>query len=203
MRIWYKNSAHQMDDPEMEYLQSIDAGACAVWEWAKGSCKQRDDCVVPNVKDIELRMTCRRLGVTKERLDKIIKGLVEVNWVDASGDYLMRLSKWDQWQCSYRSSQDDAKRKRDGYWKTKVENSEGLKLNVPASLEDADFLKAWKEWIGYRRSHQAQIADESIFFQKQLNWLAVFGPRKAIEILEVTMRNSWQGLDAAARMLEK
>ena len=202
MRIWYKNSAHQMDDPEMEYLQSIDAGACAVWEWAKGSCKQRDDAVVPNVKDIELRMTCRRLGVDKERLDKIIAGLVEVNWVESNGDYLMRLLKWDQWQSSYRSTEADAKRKRDGYWKKKVEKG-GLKLNVPSILEDADFLKSWKEWIEYRRSHSAQIADESMFFQKQLNWLAPMGPRKATEILEITMRNSWQGLEAAAKVMDK
>ena len=202
MRIWYKNSAHQMDDPEMEYLQSIDSGACAVWEWAKGSCKQRDDAIVPNIKGIELKMVCRRLGVDESRLRKIIDGLAEVKWVDTNGDCMMRLLKWEQWQCNYRSSGADEKRKRDGYWKKKVEG-EGVKLNVPACLEDADFLKSWKEWIAYRRSHSAQIADEGIFFQKQLNWLATFGPRKAAEILETTMRNSWQGLDAAAKILEK
>ena len=203
MKVWYKTSSHQMDDPEMEYLQSIDCASCAVWEWVKGMCKQRDECCIPDIGKVELKMVCRRLGIDPERMQKIIDEMEELGWVDTSTDgCFAKIAKWDTWQTNFRSSESDAARKRNTYWKSKVEDGK-LKLNVPASLQDAEFLKEWKVWINYRRSHSAQIADESIFFQKQLNWLSRMGPRKAREVLEITMRNSWQGLEAAGKMVSE
>lgn len=202
MKVWYKTSSHQMDDPEMEYLQSIDCAACAVWEWLKGQCKQRDSCKIPDIGKVEMKMVCRRLGIDSKRMDTIVKEMLEIGWVMKSEDCFVEVNKWDTWQTNFRSSQSDAKRKRDGYWKKKVEEGK-LKLSVPECLHDSEFLKEWKQWIAYRRSHQAPIADELVFFQKQLNWLASYGPRRGIRILDITMRNSWQGLDAAAKMLDK
>ena len=202
MKVWYKTSSHQMDDPEMEYLQSIDCAACAVWEWLKGQCKQRDSCKIPDIGKVEMKMVCRRLGIDSKRMDTIVKEMLEIGWVMKSEDCFVEVNKWDTWQTNFRSSQSDAKRKRDGYWKKKVEEGK-LKLSVPECLLDSEFLKEWKQWIAYRRSHQAPIADELVFFQKQLNWLASYGPRRGIRILDITMRNSWQGLDAAAKMLDK
>jgi len=202
MKVWYKTSSHQMDDPEMEYLQSVDCASCAVWEWLKGQCKQRDSCKVPEIGKVELKMVCRRLGIDMKRMGKVIEEMVEIGWVAKPEGCFVEISKWDTWQTNFRSSQSDAKRKRDGYWRKKVEEG-GLKLTVPACLKDAEFLKEWKLWIAYRRSHQAPIADEVVFFQKQLNWLASYGPRRGCKILDITMRNSWQGLDAAAKTLDK
>lgn len=201
MKIWYKTSSHQMDDPEMEYLQSVDCASCAVWEWIKGQCKQRDSDRIPSMGKVEIKMVCRRLGIDTERLDLIVKELESIGWVGTGDDFFVEVARWETWQTSYRSPMSDAKRKRDGYWKKKTE--EGLKLTVPDCLYEADFLKEWKQWIAYRRGHPAPIADEMIFFQKQLTWLARYGPKKAMKILDITMRNSWQGLDAAAKMLEK
>ena len=201
MKVWYKTSSHQMDDPEMEYLQSVDCAACAVWEWLKGQCKQRDDCKIPEIGKVELKMVCRRLGVDIKRMEKIISEMADIGWVVKAEGCFVEIGKWDTWQTNFRSSHSDAKRKRDGYWRKKVEGGK-MKLAVPDCLHDAEFLKEWKLWISYRRSHQASIADEVVFFQKQLNWLANYGPRKATNILDITMRNSWQGLDAAAKNLE-
>jgi len=202
MKVWYKTSSHQMDDPEMEYLQSVDCAACAVWEWLKGQCKQRDNCKIPKIGKIELKMVCRRLGIDSKRMDTIIKEMIDIGWVMNEENCFVEVNKWDTWQTNFRSSESDAKRKRDGYWRKKVEDGK-LKLSVPECLQDAEFLKEWKQWIAYRRSHQASIADELVFFQKQLHWLASYGPRRGIRILDTTMRNSWQGLDAAAKMLDK
>ena len=202
MIVWYKTSSHQMDDPEMEYLQSVDCASCAVWEWLKGQCKQRDSCRVPDIGNVELKMVCRRLGIDIKRMEKIIDEMMDIGWVTKPDDCFVEVGKWDTWQNSFRSSQSDAKRKRDGYWRKKVEGGK-VSLSVPDCLHAAEFLKEWKQWVDDRRSQQAPIADEPVFFQKQLDWLSQYGPRKSINILDITMRNSWQGLDAAAKMLDK
>jgi len=191
-----------MDDTEMEYVQSVDSGGCAVWEWAKGVCKQRDDCTVPERDEIEMMVICRRLGIDEKRMGKILVALEKVGWIERGDGFLLRIANWDTWQTNFRSSQYDAKRKRDAYHTKKAEEG-SLKLDVPTCLQDADFLKEWREWIRYRRGMPAAIADESIFFQRQLKWLAGYGPKKAIQILDTTMRNSWQGLEAAAKILDK
>ena len=189
-----------MDDPEMEYLQSVDSASCAVWEWMKGLCKQRDESRIPEMGKVEVKMVCRRLGIDEDRLNSIVGELNELGWVDSTqGACFVAVTKWDMWQTNFRSSDSDARRKKDSYWKKKVEGDGKLRLSVPANLQNAEFLKEWKCWMRYRRSHQAQIADEAIFFQKQLDWLAGFGPKKSREILSIAMRNSWQGLEAAAR----
>ena len=202
MKIWYKTSAHQMDDTEMEYIQSVDAGGCAVWEWAKGICKQRDDCTVPERDEIEMMVICRRLGIDEKRMERILTSLEKVGWIERGEGFFLRIANWDSWQTNFRSSESDAKRKRNAYHTKKTEEG-NLKLDVPTCLQDADFLKEWREWIRYRRSMAAPVSDESIFFQRQLKWLAGYGPKKAIQILDATMRNSWQGLEAAAKILDK
>jgi len=192
-----------MDDTEMEYLQSIDSGSCAVWEWAKGVCKQRDSCTIPERDEIEMMVICRRLGIDGGRMEKILESLEKVGWIVREDGCFLKVANWDTWQTNFRSSANDAKRKRDAYHTKKVEGGK-LKLDVPTCLQDAEFLKEWKEWIQYRRNMNANIADESVFFQRQLTWLAGFGPKHAMEILDTTMRNSWQGLEAAAKcMLNK
>ena len=201
MREWYKNSAHQMSDPEMEHPQSIDPAACAVWEWAKGSCKIRDDNVIPEMGHVKEGIVARRLGIDAKRFRAVLKEMADIGWLSMGDGYFISLNGWSSWQSHKRSAEMDAKRKKDEYWKKKVEEGQ-LKLTVPGGLQEADFLKTWKEWIAYRRSHSATIADEKVLFQKQLNWLDDYGRKKAIRILDTAMRNGWQGLEAAAKFVE-
>mgnify|MGYP003112644439 CR=1 FL=1 len=205
MREWYKNSSAQMSDPEMEFLQSFDAASCAVWEWAKGTCKKRERPEILKMTEVEESIVSRRLGITPERFRSIIGKMSEVGWVKTGNGVLLEVVGWESWQAVGRTSDMDAKRKRNSYWQKKTESGEntGIKLSVPEGLQDADFLRVWREWIAYRRSHPAPIADERMFFQKQLLWLDEYGARRGAKILNMAMRNSWQGLEAAAKVLSR
>lgn len=203
MREWYKNSSQQMNDPEMEHLQSVDSASCAVWEWAKGMCKQRDDCCVPVMKKVEEGIVARRLGITSKRLRVIVKEMEELGWIDTKGEVFMRLKGWKGWQAKYetRTSGADAKRKRDEYWKKKTEES-GLVLDIPLHINEEEFIRKFREWVTYRRELGCPVADEKTFYNRQVKWLGNFSKRNAIYILETTMRNGWRGLEAAAKMLD-
>lgn len=45
-------------------------------------------------------------------------------------------------------------------------------LSLPGRLDSEAFMRTWLEWMEYRRTHPAPIANEQPFFQKQLDWLA-------------------------------
>ncbi len=111
MKIWYKTSSHQMDDPEMEYLQSVDCASCAVWAWIKRQCKQRDSDRIPSMRKIELKIVVRRLGIDTDRLDLIVKVLEHNGWVGIGDAFFVQVARWETWQTSYPSPMSDAKRK--------------------------------------------------------------------------------------------
>ena len=121
MKQWYKNSAHQMDDPEMEYLQSQDAASCAVWEWIKGACKQRDEECIPFINDVEFKMVSRRLGIEEGRLESVFRDIAKIKWIEyVPKNRSIRVRSWGVWQAAKHSG-NEADRKRREYWKKKAE----------------------------------------------------------------------------------
>ena len=67
-------------------------------------------------------------------------------------------------------------------------------LVVPEKFsQNADFLNAWNEWMDFRKSKKA-CKNWAKLFGKQLEWINGFEVPTAIEILNQSIRNDWQGL---------
>lgn len=66
-------------------------------------------------------------------------------------------------------------------------------LIIPASLQTEDFKKAWSEWIPFRIQLK-EVKNYNLTFQKQLSILEKMGPSLAIEALNNSIQNEWQGV---------
>ncbi len=86
------------------------------------------------------------------------------------------------------SVQEEEKEKR------KEEGSVRGELSVPEKFTlNGEFLMAWDAWMQVRISIK-KSSNFNRLFQSQLNWLNKFTVPEAIEMLEQSTRNEWQGL---------
>ena len=122
MRPWYRNSTLQMDDAEMEWLQSKDAASCAVWEWYKCDSQKRGDGSIRDLSEQEKDTISRRLGIDSPRFSQISQNLHAVKWISQKA-----IRGWQKWQGA-RTPEEDAARKQAEYWKRKA-----LEINGPVS----------------------------------------------------------------------
>ena len=65
---------------------------------------------------------------------------------------------------------------------------------VPILLNTPEFLAAWAKWRTLRRKGKKPATPWADFFAAQLEWLAKLGPTDAVESIENSIRNGWQGL---------
>lgn len=66
-------------------------------------------------------------------------------------------------------------------------------MTLPANLEASEpFKAAWREWLTYRRENRKSI--RGLTLEKQLLQLSRWGPEKACQSIENTIRNGWTGL---------
>lgn len=70
----------------------------------------------------------------------------------------------------------------------------GLEIIVPNCLRTQNFMTAWDKWVAYRQSNFKKLKKPEVTFNSQLEWLAAFPIPVAIEILNASVRNGWQGL---------
>ena len=56
------------------------------------------------------------------------------------------------------------------------------------------FVKAWTEWLEYRKERKLKTA--AITVKKQLDFLSTYAASEAIEIINASIQNGWQGLFA-------
>lgn len=117
MKPWYRTSTLQMDDAEMEWLQSQHPATCAVWEWLKGDCQKRDSSAVRVLSEQEAGVICRKLGISLPEFSQVSQNLQTIKWV-VDG----HLKSWSKWQDTGRTEKEDALRKQVEYWKCKAEN---------------------------------------------------------------------------------
>ena len=127
MRPWYRNSTLQMDDGEMEWLQSKDAASCAVWEWYKCDSQKRGDGSIRDLSEQEIDTVSRRLGIDSPRFSQISQNLHTVKWISQK-----TIRGWQKWQGA-RTPEEDAARKQAEYWKSKALEKNGLEKS-PESL---------------------------------------------------------------------
>lgn len=64
---------------------------------------------------------------------------------------------------------------------------------IPAGLDTPDFREAWSRWIDDRKARKLKKLT-SDGERTQLRKLAEIGPVKAIECIESSIANGWQGL---------
>jgi len=64
---------------------------------------------------------------------------------------------------------------------------------IPTSLDSPSFRSVWSEWVVFRKQKKA-CKDWDKLFEKQLQWLSQFTQEQAIESLNNSMRNDYQGL---------
>lgn len=55
-----------------------------------------------------------------------------------------------------------------------------------------DFVAAWAEWVKYRRARRLTLTEVTV--RKQLMMLNEYPTREAIQILNASIQNGWQGL---------
>jgi hypothetical protein len=124
MKPWYRNSTLQMDDPEMEWLQSQDTASCAVWEWLKSDCQKHETDQIRQLSDIDQTMVAKRLGIDSPRFSQVSQRFQKLGWISQD----LRITKWSKWQAS-RTAEEDAMRKQVEYWKAKVTQLQGVTPN--------------------------------------------------------------------------
>jgi hypothetical protein len=121
MKPWYRNSTLQMDDPEMEWLQTQDAASCAVWEWFKSDCQKHETDQIRQLSEIDKVVVAKRLGIDSPRFSQISQHLQTLGWISQD----LRIAKWSKWQSS-RTPEEDAMRKKVEYWKAKASELQGV-----------------------------------------------------------------------------
>ncbi|HEV7299226.1 MAG TPA: helix-turn-helix domain-containing protein [Tepidisphaeraceae bacterium] len=63
---------------------------------------------------------------------------------------------------------------------------------IPAVLDTSEFRQAWGEWIEYRQQMKKPLGPMSA--EKQLKKLAGWGPQRAVDAIETSIANTWQGI---------
>lgn len=73
-----------------------------------------------------------------------------------------------------------------------VENFDPLSIVLPAALDTPRFSAAWSEWINYRRERRLSLRERTV--AKQISTFAIWGELRAIEAIDASIRNGWQGV---------
>jgi hypothetical protein len=68
-----------------------------------------------------------------------------------------------------------------------------VEMEIPEKLKTPEFAEAWFKWQTYRRTLK-KVKDWDMLFGEQLTWLSRFEPPEAVEILNQSLRNGYQGL---------
>lgn len=64
---------------------------------------------------------------------------------------------------------------------------------LPPELDTPEFRAAWKTWLAYRKERRLATY-KPIGLKRQLNALAAFGPQSAIEAINSSIQQNYQGL---------
>ncbi|MFQ5502382.1 MAG: hypothetical protein ACE5EQ_08795 [Phycisphaerae bacterium] len=183
-----------------------------VWSWADQQTTVADGGFLPKV-DLEWvdgLVNCQGFG----------QAMVDVGWlqIDRKGLLIPNFGDWMGKGAKRRAR--DAKRKRAerenvrkkadkrpqsvrkkvDKTRTTVQDSTGTETDTvvkeppyPPTLDTTEFHAAWDEYVAYRRESKfRKLQDASV--AKQLKELATYGHDRAIESIQTTIRQGWQGL---------
>jgi hypothetical protein len=71
-------------------------------------------------------------------------------------------------------------------------NSKNAKTIFPENLDTPEFLKVWNEWIQYRTEIRKKLTPSTV--HRQLTTLSKLSVTEAIQTIEKSIENGWQGL---------
>jgi hypothetical protein len=63
---------------------------------------------------------------------------------------------------------------------------------IPLTLHRTDFYAAWSEWVSYRKARRLTITP--LTMRRQLQFLELMGPERAIQAIEQSVQQGWAGL---------
>lgn len=66
-------------------------------------------------------------------------------------------------------------------------------LIIPENLNTPAFTLVWSRWVEFRKKKK-HCKDWTAMFMQQLEWLRQYPVEQAIEIINTSIRNDWQGL---------
>lgn len=75
----------------------------------------------------------------------------------------------------------------------KREGEGETRLKVPDSLKTPRFEATWNAWVDHRIAI-GRCKDFPVMFQKQLDWLGDYPEQIAVQMLDQSLRNNWQGI---------
>lgn len=84
------------------------------------------------------------------------------------------------------TSKNTTKTRRRSAWEADIE--------IPESLRSERFEVAWAEWLAYRS--QRRLSRAPMTLERQLAMLARLGTDGAVQAIETSIRNGWQGIFA-------
>lgn len=116
MMPWYQTPTLQMMTADMEWLQSLDCASCAVLEWYKGDCVQRETNRIRDLSEMEMQVVARRLGIDSPRFSQISQNLKTARFITEDTIQSLPASP------STRTPREDAMRKQMEYWKSRFES---------------------------------------------------------------------------------
>lgn len=76
--------------------------------------------------------------------------------------------------------------------RTGKEHKKEQEFSFPEKLDNEEFKTAWAQWVQFRREIKKRLTASTI--TKQLTKLATWGSAKAIQSIENSISNGWQGL---------
>jgi hypothetical protein len=131
MMPWYRTPTLQMVSAEMEWLQSQDAATCAVLEWFKGDCVQRETNKIRDLPEWEQMVIAKRLGIDSPRFSQILLRLRETGFIVDNSIKDLPASP------SKRTPEEDALRKQIEYWKKRAESvSPKISQTLEVGIDD-------------------------------------------------------------------
>jgi hypothetical protein len=127
-----------------------------------------------------------------------------LSWFECALAYLENNTDWvefqevnEEWQLDVSGMppkwQAGVQRGEESREEKKREDRPPLSFCFPLKFDSA-FQEEWRKWVGHRKEYKKPKSGWQSMFDKQLAWLDKFDEPVAIEIMERSMRNGWQGL---------
>lgn len=66
------------------------------------------------------------------------------------------------------------------------------KITFPRALDTKEFKAAWFDWLEYRNENKKPVTEKTV--KAQLKLLAPYGSAVAVEAIQKSISNGWQGL---------
>lgn len=153
-----------------------------LWESSLADKFKRDDDGYYNQR---LERERRKAIAKAEARSNAARTAAEARW--SGNDDASRMPDASETECVKHSTHEGV------VSKSKFSKSDEKDAELPEALCVDSFRAKWREWLTFRRAELRKSVTPTAA-KKQLSALAPLGPALAIDCLELSMRNGWQGV---------